>query len=64
MNTPLAFFSLNSLHMRRHSCSVRVPDVDEGHESSEVDSTDEETDELHQAQSSGSSVPNIQEFEG
>ncbi|KAG7320308.1 hypothetical protein KOW79_016161 [Hemibagrus wyckioides] len=53
-----------NLHIRRHSFKACVPDVDEGHESSEVDSTDEETDELPQSQSSGSSVPNLQEFEG
>ncbi|KAK3518053.1 hypothetical protein QTP70_033274 [Hemibagrus guttatus] len=60
--------SLSSEHfnlpIRRHSCKTCVPDVDEGHESSEVDSTDEETNELLRSQSSGSSVPNIQEFEG
>ncbi|KAB5542225.1 hypothetical protein PHYPO_G00089050 [Pangasianodon hypophthalmus] len=57
-------YSKHFLHIRRHNRRARVPDVDEGHESSEVDSTDEETDELPQSQSSGSSVPNIQEFEG
>ncbi|XP_053505915.1 stimulated by retinoic acid gene 8 protein-like isoform X2 [Ictalurus furcatus] len=48
----------------KHSHAACVPDVDEGHKSSVVDSTDEESDELLQSQSSGPSVPNIQEFEG
>ncbi|KAI5617826.1 hypothetical protein C0J50_22415 [Silurus asotus] len=48
----------------RHSRRARVPDVDEGDENSDVDSTDEETDELLLSQSSESSIPNIQEFEG
>ncbi|KAF5906772.1 stimulated by retinoic acid 8 protein-like isoform X1, partial [Clarias magur] len=52
---------LNSLHISGHSCTSCVPDMGEGHKSSEVDSSEEETDELPQPQSS---VPNIQEFEG
>ncbi|KAM9467329.1 stimulated by retinoic acid gene 8 protein homolog isoform 2-T2 [Clarias gariepinus] len=52
---------LNSLHIGGHSCTNCVPDMVEGHKSSEVDSSEEETDELPQSQSS---VPNIQEFEG
>ncbi|KAF4079640.1 hypothetical protein AMELA_G00180480 [Ameiurus melas] len=48
----------------RHSHTACVPDVDEGHKSSVVDSSDEESDELPRSQSSGSSVLNIQEFEG
>ncbi|XP_027006929.2 stimulated by retinoic acid gene 8 protein homolog isoform X3 [Tachysurus fulvidraco] len=52
----------STLHISSHSCTDCVPVVAEDHESSEVVSTDEETDA--QSQSSETSVPNIQEFEG
>ncbi|XP_062852511.1 stimulated by retinoic acid gene 8 protein-like isoform X2 [Trichomycterus rosablanca] len=48
----------------RQNHKACVPDMDEGPESSDEDYTDEEVDELSQSQSSGTSIPNIQEFEG